>query len=46
MKKTLLILAVIAAVLAAAAASIQQAMEHCAANIGTGHICGWLAVTL
>jgi pyruvate kinase len=35
-----------AAVLAAAATSIQQAMEHCAANIGTGHICGWLAVTL
>lgn len=35
-----------AAALAAAAGHVQQAMEYCAANIGTGHICGWLAVSL
>jgi len=35
-----------AAVLAEAATAVQHAMEHCSANIGTGHICGWLAVTL
>lgn len=35
-----------AADLAAAAATIQQAMDHCAANIGVGHICGWLAACL
>lgn len=35
-----------AASLAAAAKLTQTAMEHCTANIGTGHICGWLAVTL
>ena len=35
-----------AIVLVAATTNIQKAMEHCAANIGTGHICGWLAVTL
>ena len=32
--------------LAAAANLIQQAMEHCTANLGAGHICGWLAVNL
>lgn len=32
--------------LAAAAATIQKAMEHSNANVGTGHICGWLAATL
>lgn len=35
-----------AAELAAAAAVLQTAMEYCAANIGTGHICGWLAARL
>ena len=35
-----------AAALAAAAEIIQQAMDHCNANVGTGHICGWLAVSL
>lgn len=35
-----------AAALTAAANTVQQAMEHCAANIGAGHICGWLAVAL
>lgn len=32
--------------LASAAALLQTAMEHSAANIGTGHICGWLAARL
>ena len=32
--------------LAAAAAQLQQAMELTAANIGVGHICGWLAASL
>lgn len=32
--------------LAAAAAALQQAMEYCTANIGAGHICGWLAAHL
>ena len=35
-----------AADLAAAVNTIQTAMDHCAANVGAGHICGWLAVTL
>lgn len=35
-----------AADLAAAADAIQTAMDHCAANVGAGHICGWLSVTL
>ena len=35
-----------AADLAAAANHVQTAMDHCAANVGAGHICGWLAVTL
>ena len=35
-----------AADLAAAARTIQTAMDHCSANVGAGHICGWLAVTL
>jgi len=29
-----------------AAGIVRQAMEHCRANVGTGHICGWLAVKL
>lgn len=32
--------------LAMAAANIQKAMELTAANIGVGHICGWLAASL
>lgn len=32
--------------LASAAETTQKAMELCTANIGAGHICGWLAVTL
>lgn len=32
--------------LAAAADTVQRAMDHCAANVGAGHICGWLAVSL
>ena len=32
--------------LAAAAELVQKAMEHSAANIGAGHICGYLAVSL
>ena len=35
-----------AADLAAAARTIQTAMDHCAANVGAGHICGWLSVAL
>ena len=35
-----------AADLAAAAHTVQTAMDYCAANIGTGHICGWLTVSL
>lgn len=35
-----------AADLAAAAHTIQSAMDFCNANIGTGHICGWLAASL
>jgi len=35
-----------AADLASAARTLQTAMDHCAANVGTGHICGWLSVTL
>lgn len=35
-----------AAVLAAAAKTIQTAMDSCNANLGTGHICGWLAGSL
>ena len=35
-----------AAALAAAANTLQTAMDDCNANIGAGHICGWLAVTL
>ena len=26
--------------------SLQKALDSCAANIGTGHICGWLLVQL
>ena len=29
-----------------AASVVRKAMEHCGANVGVGHICGWLAVTL
>ena len=32
--------------LSAAANAVGAAMEYCAANVGAGHICGWLAVTL
>lgn len=32
--------------LTAAAEILQQAMDACDANIGTGHICGWLAAVL
>ena len=32
--------------LAEASAAIQKAMDACEANIGGGHICGWLLVTL
>lgn len=32
--------------MAAAAELTQKAMEHCTANIGAGHICGWLAANL
>ena len=35
-----------AAALAASAEIVQQAMDHCSANVGAGHICGWLAVSL
>ena len=35
-----------AADLAAAAKTLQTAMDHCAANVGAAHICGWLTVTL
>lgn len=35
-----------AAALSQAARTVQKAMEYCTANIGTGHICGWLAVSL
>ena len=35
-----------AADLASAASVLQTAMEYCTANIGSGHICGWLAVRL
>lgn len=35
-----------AAALSQAARNVQNAMEYCTANIGTGHICGWLAVSL
>lgn len=35
-----------AAALAKSANLIQIAMEHCSANLGVGHICGWLAVSL
>lgn len=32
--------------LSQAARNVQDAIEYCTANIGTGHICGWLAVSL
>ena len=32
--------------LAMAVQHLQKAMDACAANIGTGHICGWLAAAL
>ena len=32
--------------LSAALRILQQALDACAANIGTGHICGWLAAVL
>ena len=32
--------------LAQAAQTVQKAMELCAANVGVGHICGWLAASL
>ncbi len=32
--------------LAAAAQALQKAQDACAANIGTGHICGWLVTVL
>ncbi|MBP3634147.1 MAG: DNA polymerase III subunit delta [Oscillospiraceae bacterium] len=32
--------------LSCAAAQLQKAMEYCAANVGAGHICGHLAVSL
>ncbi len=32
--------------LASAAGAIQRAMDACAANVGSGHICGWLTVFL
>lgn len=32
--------------LAAAANTVQKAMEACDANVGGGHICGWLAASL
>ena len=32
--------------LAMAVQQLQKAMDACAANIGTGHICGWLAAAL
>lgn len=32
--------------LAAAAGVVQKAMDACGANIGAGHICGWLAAAL
>ena len=32
--------------LSSAAQIVQQAMDHCSANVGAGHICGWLAVAL
>ena len=32
--------------LSAALRSLQKALDSCAANIGTGHICGWLLVQL
>lgn len=32
--------------LAAAAKTVQKAMEACDANVGAGHICGWLAASL
>ena len=32
--------------LTAAAGTLQRAMDACDANIGTGHICGWLAAVL
>lgn len=35
-----------AAQLAEAAGAVQTAMDHCAANVGAGHICGWLTAVL
>ena len=35
-----------ASALASAAQIVQQAMDHCNANVGAGHICGWLTVAL
>ena len=35
-----------AAQLAEAAGAVQTAMDHCAANVGAGHICGWLTAAL
>ena len=32
--------------LSAALRSLQRALDNCAANVGTGHICGWLLVQL
>lgn len=32
--------------LSAALRSLQRALDSCAANVGTGHICGWLLVQL
>ena len=32
--------------LADAAKTVQTAMDRCTANVGAGHICGWLAATL
>lgn len=32
--------------LSAAAETVQQAMDACTANVGSGHLCGWLAVML
>jgi len=29
-----------------AASVVRKAMEYCGANVGAGHICGWLAVAL
>lgn len=35
-----------APILAEAANTVQTAMDRCSANVGAGHICGWLAVTI